>query len=122
MTPARLGTAYGLMTMLQNIGTLPNLGAGWLNDSNGAGPDNPAGYTPMLWMFMLIALGGFVFAAALRARETSAAGHGLETISATGLEALTERARDRTGGSGDRKKAFQNTNSLLSIFSCRALS
>ena len=86
VTPERLGTAYGLMTMLQNIGMLlGNLGAGWLNDINGAGPDNPAGYTPMLWMFMLIALGGFVFAAALRARETSAAGHGLETIRATGL-------------------------------------
>jgi MFS family permease len=82
----RLGTAYGLMTMLQNIGMLIfNLAAGWLNDLNGASAENPAGYTPMLWMFMLVAVGGFIFAALLRARETSAAGHGLETIKAKGL-------------------------------------
>jgi MFS family permease len=86
VAPERLGTAYGLMTMLQNIGMLlGNLVAGWLNDMNGAGADNPGGYTPMLWMFMLIAVGGFIFAALLRARETSAAGHGLETIRAKGL-------------------------------------
>jgi len=80
LVPAeRLGTAYGLMTMLQNIGlTLANVGAGWLNDRNHAGADNPAGYTPMLWMFLILSLAGFVFAAALRKRETSAQGHGLE--------------------------------------------
>jgi MFS family permease len=75
----RLGTAYGLMTMLQNIGlTICNLGAGWLNDSNGASADNPAGYNPMLWMFMLLSLFGFVFAAALWKRETGPDGHHLE--------------------------------------------
>jgi MFS family permease len=75
----RLGTAYGLMTMLQNIGlTLINLGAGWLNDVNQAGADNPAGYTPMLWMFGLLSLFGFVFAAALFKRERGPEGHHLE--------------------------------------------
>ena len=84
VTPERLGTAYGLMTMLQNIGlTLANLAAGALNDRAGAGPDNPGGYLPMLWMFMLLSLFGFVFAYLLRRRETSAEGHGLETIRAT---------------------------------------
>jgi len=80
LVPAsRLGTAYGLMTMLQNIGlTLANLGAGWLNDRAQAGPDNPAGYTPMLWMFLILSLSGFLFAALLRKRETGALGHGLE--------------------------------------------
>jgi MFS family permease len=83
VTPERLGTAYGLMTMLQNIGMmLANFGAGLLNDSAGAGPENPAGYGPMLWMFMILSLFGFVFAYALRQRETSPAGHGLETIRA----------------------------------------
>ena len=49
----RLGTAYGLMTMLQNIGMmLANLGAGALNDASAAGPTNPSGYRPMLWMFL----------------------------------------------------------------------
>jgi MFS family permease len=79
----RLGTAYGLMTMLENIGmTVINLVAGALNDGYGAGPDNPAGYMPMLWLFFALSLVGFVFAAALRARETSAEGHGLESIRA----------------------------------------
>jgi MFS family permease len=79
----RLGTAYGLMTMLENIGmTVINLVAGALNDAYGAGPDNPAGYMPMLWLFFALSLVGFVFAAALRARETSAEGHGLESIRA----------------------------------------
>jgi MFS family permease len=80
LVPAnRLGTAYGLMTMLQNIGlTVVNVGAGWLNDASGAGVDNPAGYTPMLMMFAVLSLFGFVFAAALRRRETGPEGHHLE--------------------------------------------
>ena len=85
VAPERLGTAYGLMTMLQNIGMmLANLGAGALNDRAGASAENPAGYQPMLWMFLLLSLFGFVFAYALRRRETSVEGHGLETIRATG--------------------------------------
>ena len=84
VTADRLGTAYGLMTMLQNIGLLViNLLAGALNDASGAGPDNPTGYRPMLWLFFALSFFGFVFAAALRARETSPEGHGLESIRAT---------------------------------------
>jgi MFS family permease len=83
VTPERLGTAYGLMTMLQNIGMmLANFGAGALNDASGASADNPGGYRPMLWMFMILSLFGFVFAFALRRRETSPEGHGLESIKA----------------------------------------
>ena len=79
--PTRLGTGYGLMTMLQNIGMmLANLGAGVLNDASRAGSDNPAGYRPMLWMFLLLSLFGFVFAALLRIREKGSGGHGLESI------------------------------------------
>ena len=79
----RLGTGYGLMFMLQNIGMmLVNLGAGMLNDASGAGPQNPAGYTPMLWLFFVLSLFGFVFAIALRVRETSPRGHGLESLKA----------------------------------------
>lgn len=82
----RLGTAYGLMTMLQNIGMmLANLAAGALNDSNGASATNPGGYLPMLWLFFILSLAGLAFAAALRVRETSPTGHGLESIKATGL-------------------------------------
>jgi MFS family permease len=81
--PHRLGTAYGLMTMVQNVGlAFFNFAAGALNDANGAGPTNPGGYTPMLWMFFMLSLFGFLFAAALRVREKGAQGHGLETIRA----------------------------------------
>ena len=81
--PNRLGTAYGLMTMVQAMGlTSINLLAGALNDYYGASDKNPAGYTPMLWLFLFLSLFGFVFAYALRVRETSAQGHGLETIKA----------------------------------------
>ena len=83
VAPNRLGTAYGLMTMLENIGmTIFNLAAGALNDANRAGPANPSGYTPMLWMFFVLSLFGFLFAYALRVRETSPRGHGLESIRA----------------------------------------
>lgn len=77
--PRQLGTAYGVMTMLQNIGlTVCNVGAGWLNDFSGAGANNPGGYLPMLWMFGLLSFSGLVFAALLRRRETGDDGHHLE--------------------------------------------
>jgi MFS family permease len=82
----RLGTAYGLMTMLQNIGLFAfNLAGGWLNDRSGASAENPDGYLPMLWMFAILSLSGFVFSYLLRQREVAAEGHGLETIKASGL-------------------------------------
>jgi len=76
---SRLGTAYGLMFMMQAAGmTLANVFAGWLNDVSGAGADNPAGYTPMIVFFAGLALGAFLFAVALWRRETGPANHGLE--------------------------------------------
>src|SRR5688572_4970928 len=81
--PQRLGTAYGLMTMVQAMGlTVINLLAGALNDYYRASEQNPAGYTPMLWLFLFLSLFGFVFAYALRVRETGPQGHGLESIKA----------------------------------------
>lgn len=82
----RLGTGYGLMTMLQNIGlTVCNLGAGALNDWGGAGEGNPTGYNPMLWMFAILSCAGLVFSVLLRRRETGPHAHGLETVRARGL-------------------------------------
>jgi len=82
----RLGTAYGLMTMLQNIGlTVFNLTAGGLNDWAGASAENPRGYLPMLWLFGLLSLAGLIFSWLLRRREVGPHGHGLETIQARGL-------------------------------------
>ena len=77
----KLGTAYGLMFMLQNIGlTSCNLIAGHLNDAAGASAENPDGYLPMLIFFGGLAFLSFVFALLLRIRETGPQGHGLETI------------------------------------------
>src|ERR1700692_1311372 len=42
---SKLGTAYGLMTMIQNIGLAGfNLLIGWANDHGHASAENPAGY------------------------------------------------------------------------------
>jgi MFS family permease len=79
----RLGTAYGLMTMLQNIGlTLFNVAAGALNDWGAASAQNPAGYQPMLWMFATLSFAALVFSWLLRQREAGPEGHGLETVRA----------------------------------------
>jgi predicted MFS family arabinose efflux permease len=59
--PGHLGTAYGLMTALQNAGLAgSNLIAGYLNDSSSASAANPGGYAPMLWFFGLLSLAAFL--------------------------------------------------------------
>jgi len=76
--PRRIGTAFGIINVLQSLGMgALNLAAGWLNDQTGAGPHNPAGYAPMLWMFGLFSFAGFLAVAALWARESGPNGHGL---------------------------------------------
>lgn len=76
-----LGTAYGLMTMIQNIGMASfNWILGWANDRSGAGPSNPAGYHLMLQILTGLGFLAMVFAYLLRRRETGPYGHGLETI------------------------------------------
>jgi MFS family permease len=78
---SKLGTAYGLMTMIQNVGLFTfNLLIGWANDLAGAGAMHPEGYTPGMWIFSSLGFFGFVFALLLRRRETGPAAHGLETI------------------------------------------
>jgi MFS family permease len=55
--PEHLGTAYGLMTALQNAGLFgANVVAGYLNDAGGASAANPGGYAAMLWFFGLLSL------------------------------------------------------------------
>ncbi len=76
--PRRLGTAFGLIDALQSLGMAAlNLAAGWLNDRAAAGPHNPAGYEPMLWMFGIFGLAAFLAVAALWRREAGPHGHGL---------------------------------------------
>jgi len=68
----QLGTAYGLMTMLQNAGlTLANVIVGYLNDSGSASAAHVQGYAAMLWFFGLLSLTGFLFAVLLWRRDQS---------------------------------------------------
>jgi MFS family permease len=78
---SKLGTAYGLMTMIQNIGLAGfNLMVGWANDHSHAGTSNPGGYNLGMWIFSILGFLGFTFAFLLRQRELGPRGHGLETI------------------------------------------
>lgn len=69
---AKLGTAYGLMTMIQNIGLAGfNFLIGWANDFSG-------GYTMGMWIFSSLGFFGLLFAFLLRQSELGPKGHGLE--------------------------------------------
>jgi MFS family permease len=81
---SKLGTAYGLMTMIQNIGLAGlNLLVGWANDYGHASAGNPGGYKLGMWIFSCLGLLGVAFAFLLRQRELGPHGHGLETITTT---------------------------------------
>jgi len=80
---SKLGTAYGLMTMIQNIGLMGfNLVIGWANDTSGAGATNPGGYTLGMLIFSVLGFVGLFFAFLLRRSEMGPNAHGLETIKA----------------------------------------
>ncbi len=77
----RLGSGYSLMTLCQQVGMalIPWL-IGFTNDAFMAGPDNPSGYTPGMWIFTALASLGLVFSFLLWKTEKGPGGHGLETI------------------------------------------
>lgn len=80
---SKLGTAYGLMTLIQNVGLAGfNFLIGWANDFTGASAANPGGYALGMWIFSSLGLFGFFFAYLLRRSETGPHAHGLETIKA----------------------------------------
>jgi len=79
----KLGTAYGLMTMMQNIGLAAfNLLIGAANDFGQASSSNPQGYALGMWIFSSLGFFGLLFAFLLRRRETGPQARGLETIRA----------------------------------------
>jgi len=79
----RLGTAYALMTFIQQIGFYAlNDAVGRANDFTHASLANPGGYALGMWIFSTLGIVGLVFAVLLRLRETGPHGHGLETIRA----------------------------------------
>ena len=79
----RLGTAYAVMTLVQQIGVAAmNWLIGRTNDAFGAAAANPAGYVPMMWIFSILGFLALGFAFLLHRRETGPQAHGLETITA----------------------------------------
>ncbi len=80
---SKLGTAYGLMTMIQNIGLAGfNLLIGWANDHQHAGAANPHGYALGMWIFSSLGFFAVFFSWLLRRNEHGPNAHGLETITA----------------------------------------
>ncbi len=64
---AKLGTAYGLMTMIQNIGLFSfNIIIGYANDISGASAANPSGYNTGMWIFSMLGFFGLIFAYLLK--------------------------------------------------------
>jgi MFS family permease len=81
--PRRLGTALGLITLIQALGmAASNLAAGKLADIAGAGAQNPAGYEVMLLFFFLLSLAALLSAVLLWRREAGPKGHNLESARA----------------------------------------
>ena len=78
---SRLGTAYALMTLIQQIGFfILNLLIGKANDYSGAGISNVHGYALGMWIFSILGFVGLTFSILLRVRETGPHSHGLESI------------------------------------------
>jgi MFS family permease len=77
----RLGTAYALMTLVQQIGVAcMNWIIGRTNDAFGASAENPMGHAPGMWIFSILGFLALFFAILLRREETGPHAHGLETI------------------------------------------
>jgi len=77
----KLGTAYGLMTMIQNIGLFSfNLLIGFANDVSLSSAQIPDGYNPGMWIFSILGFLGLLFSFLLRKSETGPGSHGLETV------------------------------------------
>ena len=73
----KLGTAYGLMTMIQNIGlTTFNILVGWANDTSTV--EGITDYSLGMWFFSITGFVGLAFAYLLRRQETGMQKSGLE--------------------------------------------
>jgi MFS family permease len=76
---SKLGTAYGLMTMIQNIGLFAfNLIIGYTNDFSSAGPQNPSGYNLGMWIFSSLGFFGLIFTFFLWKSQKGSGEYGLE--------------------------------------------
>ncbi len=76
---SRLGAAYSMMTLCQQIGVaVVPLAVGRFNTAFAAGPDNPAGYAPGMWFYTALAALGLLFSWLLWRAENGPHAHGLE--------------------------------------------
>jgi MFS family permease len=76
---SKLGSAYGLMTMIQNIGLFAfNLIIGYSNDLFNASASNPSGYIPGMWIFTILGFLGITFAILLKQSAKKEGYHALE--------------------------------------------
>ena len=77
----RLGSAYALMTLCQQAGWFfVPMAVGALNQGFQAGPENPDGYIPGMWLYTGLCAVGVFFAWRLWATERGPGGHGLDRI------------------------------------------
>ena len=84
---SRLGTAYALMTLCQQIGwAVVSWAIGGLNDLFHASAQNAGGYAPGMWLFSTLGVLGLFFSWRLHRSEAGPGGHGLETITTTSGE------------------------------------
>jgi MFS family permease len=75
----RLGTAYSIMTLIQQLGVFAfNYLLGWSNDMNAASAENPMGYAQGMWILSILGIIGLIFSYLLRREEMGPRGHGLE--------------------------------------------
>ncbi|MGB8951990.1 MAG: MFS transporter [Candidatus Aminicenantales bacterium] len=82
----RLGTAYALMTLIQQIGLAGmNRLIGKVNDLAGASAANPAGYHRGMWIFTALGFFGVLFSFLLWKNESRPGGHCLETLKAKSI-------------------------------------
>ena len=72
----RLGTAYALMTLIQQIGLAAfNWMIGFANDYSNAGASNPEGYRMGMWIFSILGFLGLFFAFMLKKTDRKHGGH-----------------------------------------------
>lgn len=75
----RLGAAYSMMTLCQQVGVfLVPLAVTSMNQLNAAGPANAGGYAPGMWFYTALAALGLFFSWRLWQVERGPHGHGLE--------------------------------------------
>ena len=78
---SKLGTAYALMTLCQQVGwAVVSWAIGGLNDLFHASAQNAGGYAPGMWLFSTLGFFGLFFSWRLHRSETGPEGRGLETI------------------------------------------